>query len=69
MALEELRGRFGQGKDRVLSICMAAIPTSVGEAAGGIDGLVVKVLGPPKSEAFLKKMAAPKPKGGHAHLE
>jgi beta-lactamase superfamily II metal-dependent hydrolase len=59
VALEELRSRFGHGKDGVKYL-YGGHPDLVGEAAGGIDGLVVKVLGPPKSEDFLKKMRAPK---------
>ena len=59
VALEELRGRFGQGKDGVKYL-HGGHPDLIGEEAGGIDGLVVKVLGPPKSEDFLKKMRAPK---------
>jgi beta-lactamase superfamily II metal-dependent hydrolase len=57
VALEELRGRFGQGGDGVKYL-FGGHPDLVG--ACGIDGLVVKVLGPPKSEDFLKKMRTPK---------
>ena len=57
VALEELRSRFGKGIDGV-KYYYGGHPDLVG--AAGIDGLVVKILGPPKSEEFLKKMRAPK---------
>ena len=57
VALEELRSRFGQGIDGVKYL-HGGHPDLVG--AAGIDGLIVKILGPPKSEDFLKKMRAPK---------
>ena len=57
VALQELRSRFGQGIDGV-KYYHGGHPDLV--EAAGIDGLVVKILGPPKSEDFLKKMRAPK---------
>lgn len=57
VALDELRSRFGQGSDGVKYLHAGHADLI---APGGIDGLVVKVLGPPKSETFLKKMTPPK---------
>lgn len=57
VALDELRSRFGKGSDGVKYLYGKHADLI---APGGIDGLVVKVLGPPKSEAFLKKMKPPK---------
>lgn len=59
IALEELRSRFGRGPEGV-KYFYGGHEDLVGEAAGGIKGLTVKVLGPPKSEDFLKRMRAPK---------
>jgi beta-lactamase superfamily II metal-dependent hydrolase len=57
IALEELRNRFGRGPQGVRYLHGASpdIPS-----AAGIDGLLVKVLGPPKSEEFLKRMNPPR---------
>lgn len=57
VALEELRTRFGGGRQgvRYLHGKSDDLVDPV-----GIDGLTVKVLGPPKDEAFLKKMNPPK---------
>ena len=57
VALQELRTRFGHGIEGVRYL-HGGHSDLVG--AAGIEGLVVKVLGPPKSEDFLKKMRAPK---------
>lgn len=57
VALQELRSRFGQGKDGV-KYYYGGHADLIG--AAGIEGLTVKILGPPKSEDFLKKMRAPK---------
>jgi beta-lactamase superfamily II metal-dependent hydrolase len=57
VALDGLRSRFGKGIEGVRYL-YGGHPDLV--APGGIDGLVVKVLGPPKTEAFLKKMRPPK---------
>ena len=57
VALGELRSRFGAGGDGIRYLD-GAHGDLVDPA--GIDGLVVKVLGPPKDEAFLKKMTPPR---------
>lgn len=57
VALDELRSRFGKGTNGVKYLHAGHADLI---APGGIDGLVVKVLGPPKSETFLKKMTPPK---------
>lgn len=57
IALDELRTRFGKGIDGVKYL-YGGHPDLI--APGGIDGLVVKILGPPKDETFLKKMRPPK---------
>lgn len=57
VALDELRSRFGKGSDGVKYLHAGHADLL---APGGIDGLVVKILGPPKNEAFLKKMTPPK---------
>ena len=57
VALDELRSRFGRGKTGVKYLYGGHDDLV---APCGIEGLVVKVLGPPKEEKFLKKMKAPK---------
>ena len=57
VALDELRGRFGRGADGVHYL-HGGCPDLI--APAGIQGLLVKVLGPPKSEEFLKRMNPPK---------
>ena len=57
VALDGLRSRFGRGIEGVRYL-YGGYPDLV--APGGIDGLVVKVLGPPKTEAFLKRMRPPR---------
>jgi beta-lactamase superfamily II metal-dependent hydrolase len=57
VALDELRSRFGKGPKGVRYLYGGHEDLI---SAAGIDGLVVKVLGPPKEESFLKKMTAPK---------
>jgi beta-lactamase superfamily II metal-dependent hydrolase len=57
VALNELRTRFGAGKQGVQYLHGGQDDLV---APAGIEGLHVKVLGPPKSEAFLKQMNPPK---------
>ncbi|HET9943280.1 MAG TPA: hypothetical protein VFR05_08065, partial [Terriglobia bacterium] len=57
VALDGLRSRFGKGPKGVKYLHGGHDDLV---APGGIDGLVIKVLGPPKSESFLKKMRPPK---------
>jgi beta-lactamase superfamily II metal-dependent hydrolase len=57
VALDELRTGFGKGADGVRYLYAGHADLI---APNGIDGLVVKILGPPKDENFLKKMNPPK---------
>jgi beta-lactamase superfamily II metal-dependent hydrolase len=57
VALGELRSRFGAGTEGIRYLHGGDADLV---APAGVDGLVVKVLGPPKDEAFLKKMTPPR---------